>query len=157
MNSLLRFIFLSYFITHIPITLCVDLQALFGHYYPQNLKDLMSWYINTYHDELMTNPPAWFKSFIFAEFLFQMPFFFVATHGLLFKKNWIRIPSIIYGTHVATTVLPILVTILTSKTNTNEEIRMLFLFYFPYFFIPFLLAWYMAFNPKPFEEKRKRN
>lgn len=152
MNGFLRLVFLGYFITHIPITLSLDLQALFGPYYPPAFQALSAWYVSTYNDQLMMHPPAWFKSFIVAELLFQLPFFFVATYGLLFKKNWIRIPSIIYGTHVATTLLPILADTLTSAVTTQQQKLVLFGFYFPYFLIPALLAGYMAVYPLPFEK-----
>jgi hypothetical protein len=153
MNSLLRITFLGYFITHIPITLCLDLQVLFGQHYPPNLQQLFSWYTSTYKDQLLIHKPAWLQSFIWAELLFQLPFFFVATYGLLFKKNWVRIPSIIYGVHVATTVWPIIADLIDNKVNSQEEKYVLFSFYAPYFIIPALLAGYMALNPQPFGAK----
>lgn len=90
MNSFLRFIYLVYFITHIPITLCIDLQALFGQYYPELLKGLYSWYLSTYNDILMKEVPLFLKSFIYAEIIIQLPFFFIATYAIYNKKNWIR-------------------------------------------------------------------
>ncbi len=155
MNEILRITFLGYFITHIPITLSLDLQALFGPYYPPQLQALCAWYCATFKDQLMLHQPAWFKSFIVAELLFQLPFFFVATYGLLYKKNWIRIPSIIYGTHVATTVWPIIADLIMSDVNTVSEKYVLFGFYFPYFLIPAMLAGYMAAYPYPFGEKNR--
>lgn len=157
MNSILRAIFLIYFITHIPITLSLDLQVLFGEYYPETFQKLAEWYIATYNDQLIQNKPVWLKSFIWAEFLFQTPFFFVATYGLLFKRNWIRIPSIIYGAHVATTVWAIIAEFIASETITQQEKVVLFGFYAPYFIIPALLMWYMAVTPVPFEMKKKSN
>lgn len=157
MNNLLRWVFLIYFITHIPITLCVDLQVLFGQYYPSSLVQLNDWYIATYNDVIIRDKPMWLQSFIWCELLFQMPFFFVATYGLLMQKNWIRIPSILYGAHVATTVIPILAETLTSAQNTIEQKVMLTSFYAPYLLVPLLLALYMSFNPKPFGDKRKTN
>lgn len=154
MNGLLRAIFLIYFITHIPITLCVDLQVLFGQYYPASLIQLNDWYIATYNDHLIRTKPIWLQSFIWAELLVQTPFFFAATYGLIFKKNWIRIPSILYGAHVATTVIPILAETLVSTVNTDQEKLMLVGFYAPYFLIPFILAMYMSFVPKPFGDKK---
>lgn len=159
MNGLLRVIFLVYFITHIPITLLVDFQILFGAHYPENLRQVFSWYQDTYKDQLLIHQPDWLRSFIWAELIFQFPFFFVATYGLLFKKNWIRIPSILYGSHVATTVWAIIADLLGNNVNTTQEKYVLFGFYAPYFIIPALLAVYMAMNPKPFgssEEKKRK-
>ena len=150
MNSLLRAMFLVYFITHIPITLSLDLQIIFGQYYPESLQGLATWYIATYNDQLLLTKPIWLQSFIWAEFLFQTPFFFVATYGLLFKRNWMRIPSIIYGAHVATTVWAIIAEFVASTTISEKEKLVLFSFYAPYFVIPALLMWYMAIHPVPF-------
>ena len=58
------------------------------------------------------------------------------------KKEYhkIKIPGIIYGAHVATTVWAILAeTIISDKNSTNEKI-VLTSFYFPYFLIPVLFA-----------------
>ena len=100
MNSILRIIFLGYFISHIPITLCIDLQGLFGSHYPQPLQDLFAGYIFSFNDVVMLEMKPWIKSFLYCEMLFQFPFFFYVTHGLIVKSNAIRIPSIVYGAHV---------------------------------------------------------
>ena len=154
MNTLTRLVFLVYFVTHIPITLVLDLQVIFGQHYPPVLQDLAAWYIQTYNDNLIRTQPIWLKSFIWAECLFQMPFFFYATYALLYQKNGLRIPAIVYGTHVATTVWPILADFAFSGFNTTQERNMLFAFYLPYFIIPLWLALYMCFHEKPFGEKK---
>jgi hypothetical protein len=69
MNPLLRYIFIIYFITHIPITLCLDLQVIFGTYYPTTLKNLFNWYCTTHNDQILLLQPIWLKSFIWCEFL----------------------------------------------------------------------------------------
>lgn len=104
----------------------------------------------------MMYPPVWLKSFIIAELLLQFPFFLVAIYGLIHKKNWIRIPSIMYGTHVATTVLPIIAEILFSTLLSLEQKLILFGFYFPYFAIPAWLALYMAVNEVPFSQSKTK-
>ena len=103
MHTALRYTFLVYFVTHIPISLVLDFQGVLGEFYPASLRDLYKWYVGTFSDPLMAAPPVWLKAFIAAELLLQFPFFFAASYSLLFKKNWIRVPGIIYGTHVATT------------------------------------------------------
>jgi hypothetical protein len=64
MNELWRAVLLFYFISHIPITLVLDLQGALGQYYPQPLQELHRWYIDTYQDPLMAARPPWFKSFL---------------------------------------------------------------------------------------------
>ncbi len=117
------------------------------------LKDLFSWYINQYDDSLMRSPPVWLKSFLVAEAVFQFPFFFFASYALLYKKNCIRIPGIVYGAHVATTVIPILSEICNSQ-NSDFNKQMLFLFYLPYFIIPFIFMVTLAFSEVPFPPKQ---
>ncbi len=155
MNQFLRLVFLVYFITHIPITLCMDFQAIIGQYYPESLRSVLTWYITTHKDFLMENPPIWFKSFIWCEAIFQVPFFFVATYALLFKKNWIRIPGIIYGTHVATTVVPLLSEFIFSSRLDNTQKMTLSSFYFPYLLIPALFALYLSLHSEPFSKSKK--
>lgn len=150
MNTVTRWIFLIYFITHIPITFTVDLQILFGRYYPLILQELFTWYIKTFKDQLLEMKPLWLQSFIYAELLFQTPFFFISIYCLIYKSNWYRIPAIIYGTHVATTVWPILAEILLSNTLGGFDKAVLCSFYVPYFLIPSSLVVYMVYYPIPF-------
>lgn len=154
MNSLLRSTFLFYFLSHIPITIIVDAQVVLGSVYPEPLQNLLNWYYTTFSDKLIETGPLWLQSFIWAELLFQLPFFFAASYALLYKKNWIRIPGIIYGAHVATTVWAILAETLWSEAIDQTQKLCLFGFYFPYFLIPVLFSTYLALNPSPFSKKK---
>ena len=97
-----------------------------------------------------------FRSFIIAEAFFQLPFFFVATYGLLFKKQWIRIPLIVYGSHVFTTVFPIMYTFYEADNSDGGLNKVaLFGFYSPYLLVPLMLTIYMCLYEKPFERTHK--
>jgi len=48
--------------------------------------NLLEWYTTAFEDQLMARPQPWFKSFLFAEGVFKLPFFFVALYGLLKKR-----------------------------------------------------------------------
>lgn len=145
----LEIIFFFYFATHIPITLFIDLQALLPeHVYPQPLKDLLKWYAADFKDPMVLDPPEWFKSFVFCEALLQTPFFPIAAYAFLKGGcKWIRIPAIVYSTHVATTLIPILAHILfyqfPLKPNpgpqTVQERWLLVSIYAPYLLVPVLL------------------
>ena len=89
----------------------------------------------------MATKPLWLQSFILAEVILQFPLFFFFIRGLMKKEyHKIKIPGIIYGAHVATTVWAILAeTIISDKNSTNEKI-ILTSFYFPYFLVPVLFA-----------------
>lgn len=47
------------------------------------LRDVLEWYSADFKDPMVTDPPQWFKSFIFCEALFQLPFFPVAAYAFL--------------------------------------------------------------------------
>jgi hypothetical protein len=89
----------------------------------------------------METKPLWLQSFILAEVVVQFPLFFYFIWGLM-KKEYqkIKIPGIVYGSHVATTVWAILAETLVSERNTTNEKIVLTSFYFPYFLIPVLFA-----------------
>ncbi|KAG7479650.1 sigma intracellular receptor 2 [Solea senegalensis] len=145
----LEIIFFFYFASHIPITLFIDLQALLPeHVYPQPLRDLLRWYAEDFRDPMVLDPPHWFKSFILCEALVQMPFFPIAAYAFLKGGcKWIRTPAIVYSTHVATTLVPILAHILFYDfpmkpypgPQTMHERLWLVSIYAPYLLIPVML------------------
>ena len=155
MNEILRWSVIIFYLTHIPITLCLDLQALLQPFYPAALVKLFTWYIQTYNDPLMSGQPIWFKSFIFYE-IFQVPFFIVAAHAMIYKKNYIRIPSIIYGAHVTTAVSAILSELVFSNNISLDEKKILVAFYFPYLLFPFVVLVYFTLYSDPFGNNGKK-
>ncbi|GFR65570.1 transmembrane protein 97 [Elysia marginata] len=155
MGLLRRFLdvlFFFYFFTHIPIAVFMDAQSVFpSHYFPRQFVSVREWYCDTYRDAMMANPPAWFQSLVFCEMFVQLPFFFVASYGF-FKGakacKWLRMPCIVYGSHVATTLIPIVAHVLfhdfsSSKVpgprNLRERLTLISI-YSPYFVIPILLV-----------------
>ncbi|XP_075760969.1 sigma intracellular receptor 2 [Pelodiscus sinensis] len=168
-TGFLEWVFALYFLTHIPITLMIDLQALVpgAGIYPQSLTELLKWYAVTFKDPMMLEPPAWFKSCIYCEAFLQMPFFPIAAYAF-FKGGckWIRTPAIIYSTHVATTLVPILAHILfhdfaASKhlgPKTQQERLTLLSIYVPYLLIPILILLTMLHSPQynPVEKRKKK-
>lgn len=135
--------------------MCIDLQGVLGSWvsYPKTLTNLFGWYITTHNDFLMRNPPIWLKSFLICEALFQLPFFFVASYALYAKKNFIRIPMIIYCSHVATTVVPILSEFYFSEELTDQQRTQLVLFYVPYLIIPLCGLFHFTLDPIPLDEE----
>jgi len=152
MNSLVYYLLLIYFVSHVPITLCVDLQAIFGEHYPASLKGLLTWYVRSFGDHILEERPTWFKSFIVAEFVFQLPIFFVFIYALIRERNWIRIPAIIYGSHTTTTLLPILAEIWFSSRLTDSQKFGLVSVYSPYFIVPSIIVIYFSLNEEPFRK-----
>ncbi|KAF7645814.1 hypothetical protein LDENG_00197840 [Lucifuga dentata] len=153
----LEIIFFFYFASHIPITIFIDLQALLpGYVYPQVLKDLVEWYAKEFKDPMVVNPPVWLRSFIWCEALLQLPFFPIAAFAFLKGGcKWIRIPAILYSTHVVTTLLPILAHILFFPfpmkphpgPQTSQQRWLLVSIYAPYLVVPVLLLLTMLLSP----------
>jgi len=176
MNGILRWAIIVYYVTHIPITIALDLQGLLHAFYPPLLQELLKWYVSSFKDPMMAMPqPAWFKSFIFWE-IFQgktcvlrcaianapccphllphihvVPYFVYGIRGMLAKDNSIRIPSIIYGAHVTTTVSAILAELVFGPAKiTSSEKSLLFALYLPYFIFPCAILLFFAASPEPF-------
>eukprot|EP01098_Paradermamoeba_levis_P009028 TRINITY_DN3738_c0_g1_i1.p1 TRINITY_DN3738_c0_g1~~TRINITY_DN3738_c0_g1_i1.p1 ORF type:complete len:178 (-),score=41.83 TRINITY_DN3738_c0_g1_i1:107-640(-) len=157
----LDLLFVIYFIIHIPITPFIDSQAVINRdWQPKLTFDAVDWYSTDLGDDLMRNSPPWYQSFIWCEIFFQWPFFFFAIYAFVQGRNWIRIPAIIYGSHVTTTLIPILAEIWFSRTPhwqnlPTQKKAILTLIYSPFLLIPVLLTLKMAFNPLPFGNNKE--
>ncbi|NXY51828.1 SGMR2 protein, partial [Ceuthmochares aereus] len=130
------------------------------------LTELLQGYAAAFRDPMMLQPPEWFKAFIYCEAFLQMPFFPIAAYAFLKGGcKWIRTPAIIYSTHVATTLVPILAHILFHDFSKSEDLgpqtlreRLALLsIYVPYLLIPLLILYTMLCHPHySHVEKRKR-
>ncbi len=139
-----RLLLLGYFITHIPITLLVDAQIVFGEKYPSQLRALFAWYVNSFGDIVLRESGLWLKSFIYAECFVQLPFLFFAVYALGNKRETEKafsVCALAYGVHVATTVLPIITTLIYSDEISDDGQRLALVgIYSPYFLCPILVA-----------------
>lgn len=41
--------------------------------------------------------PVWFVSLVACEVALQLPFFFVAIYAIIKRRNWFRLPGLVYG------------------------------------------------------------
>jgi hypothetical protein len=98
------------------ITYIVDIEQLIipdpSHFTyplwpPPTAVDLIHWWGRTF-DPVLLARPAWWKVTIWIDSLFFGPFYIVAIYAYVTGKDWIRIPSIIYGSTLITNVLIIL-------------------------------------------------
>uniref|UniRef100_A0A8B9E881 Transmembrane protein 97 n=1 Tax=Anser cygnoides TaxID=8845 RepID=A0A8B9E881_ANSCY len=80
-------LFALYFVSHVPITLLIDLQPLLpaAGLHPRSL---LEWYAVTFRDPMMIQPPEWFKAFMYCEAFLQLPFFPIAAYA--FIKGWYK-------------------------------------------------------------------
>ncbi|XP_070572774.1 sigma intracellular receptor 2-like [Ptychodera flava] len=156
MARILNGVFFLYFASHIPITVLIDAQSVLPkEWYPQMLRDTLEWYCLKFKDPMMMDPPVWFKSFCICEVLLQFPFFFVATAAFFQgTAKRLRIPLLVYSSHVATTVIAILAHILFHDFSesrypgpeTMQERLFLGAVYSPYLIVPLLLLFTTLFS-----------
>ncbi|XP_045173149.2 sigma intracellular receptor 2-like [Mercenaria mercenaria] len=151
MERFIDIIYLLYFASHIPVAMFIDSQAVLPRWiYPKPAVDLVDWYMVEFGDSMMKGTQAWFQSFIVCEILLQFPFFFVALYAFwkgVSKNRWIRIPLIVYSTHVTTVLICIYHHLFLhdfSKDDlpgpkTTRDRVILGLIYFPYFIVPVML------------------
>ena len=160
-----RIAFLIFFASHIPITLLVDGQAFLPRsLYPTAIQDVLTWYCATFADNLM-QPPAydvWFSSVVACEILFQLPFFAYAVYALLDPervngRGIFRSACLIYGSHTATTLVPILATIATDPETNWAQRATLFGFYLPYLVFPLWLVYIAVRNEDVFGGSRAKS
>jgi hypothetical protein len=144
--------FLIFFASHIPFTMFMDSQALLSSHFPQLFRDFTSWYCDLFGDVLMRFPsPPWFQALVLGEIVIQLPFFFLACY-MLTQYNpeakryprWFQTACIVYGSHVSTTLVPILPTFWTSTSMTSAQIAMTTGVYTPYLLFPLALLYLAA-------------
>ncbi|CAM9499083.1 unnamed protein product [Chrysoparadoxa australica] len=153
MTPLQRYSLLFFLLLHIPTSLLVDFQALGLGVHSDALHGMNQWYYDLAKDFLMSDPPIWFKSLIGAELLLQVPYHICASYALLKGEpsfNWIRIPTIMWGAHTATTLIPILGELIYSDKATESTRWILVSLYTPYMVIPAYFMMVLAMDPHPF-------
>lgn len=162
-------VFFVYYLTSVPIAFFVDLQAVLPEeMYPKQLVNLKNWYCREFRDPMMVDPPPWFHSFCLCEIFLQLPFYFVGIYAYYkgaAKAKWVRIPAIMYSTHVVTTLITIFYHTLVydfshslhpAPRNFHERLILLSI-YSPYLVIPALNLLDACFSSAYREqEKRKR-
>ena len=146
-------VFAIYFLTHIPTTLLMGAQLLFGQYYPKPLTDAKDNWSRDYGDKLLSNPPVWFKSFVASEVFLQVPFFLFAflamwrvnTQRRIFLSSTMAKLMLIYGAHVCTTMIAIGSTIFFDpmyRPDHTWQLAVVGSVYGIYFVIPLLVVIY---------------
>ncbi|KAJ1490735.1 transmembrane protein 6/97 [Baffinella frigidus] len=143
-------VFQFFFASHIPATILLDSQARFPSMlkmYPAAVVQTAKWYCETFGDPLMSNMPVWFKALVGLEVAFELPFFFAALYALRTRKNWIRIPAIIYASHTVTALVPILASLISDAPADKRAVHVLLSFYTPYILIPAWIGVHFVCNP----------
>ena len=74
---------------------------------PRAIVDLGHWWGNAF-DPLLNARPVWWRTTIWIDALFFGPYYAFAIYAFLRRRNWIRLPSIIYASVMLTNVTIIL-------------------------------------------------
>ncbi|KAJ2078960.1 Transmembrane protein 97 [Coemansia sp. RSA 988] len=140
-------LYLWYFVSHIPITLLIDVQPLLPpSMIPQMLLGLNRLLTDTLGDPFMIvglgHPElVWFRSMLVCELALQLPFFFYAVWALWTDCPRRHLALLVYGVHVSTTMVPVLGTLVRGEINRTCGERMLLAsIYLPYLLIPLSMA-----------------
>lgn len=153
-----RISFIVFFATHIPITAFIDAQAFLPRsVFPSIAIDLVEWHCSAagFKDSLMREKPSWFRHIVLFEIMLQFPFFFVALAALLKRSNSVRLPALVYGSHVATTMIPILghFSVVDPSLSPSERATLIAI-YCPYLILPVWLVVAMM-RGDPFEKLKQ--
>ncbi|KAJ1953767.1 Transmembrane protein 97 [Dipsacomyces acuminosporus] len=139
----LDFVYFVYFAAHIPITIFVDIVPLLPvGCIPAPLLALNSFLTGQLRDPFMIvgsqrTDLTWFRSFLFCELLFQLPFLFYAAWTLWYNSPHRHLPLVVYGAHVSTTMAPILGTLVFATPDRSlSDKALLASMYLPYLLIP---------------------
>ena len=87
----------------------------------------------------MVHLPTWFRALCISELALQLPFFFVGAYGIARRRDWVRIPAILYGSFVSATMVPILAE-LAAHDEPGYQRGVLLSFYLPYLLFPGAMA-----------------
>jgi hypothetical protein len=115
---------------------------------PAALVDLVHWWGRNYDPVLMARP-AWWRATIWIDSLVFGPFYVAAIFAFLKGREWIRIPTIIWGSMMLTVVTIILFEEMVGEHATPERAAVL-LANAPWALAPLFLIVRMARNPRPF-------
>ncbi|KAJ2370471.1 Transmembrane protein 97 [Coemansia sp. RSA 2607] len=141
--SFLDQLYFGYFVSHIPITLLVDVVPLFpSERIPSFMLGLNRFLTQQLNDPFMVigttrSDMTWFRSLLACELVFQLPFFFYAAYAIWNGSSRRHAPLLVYGTHVSTTMVPVLGMLAFGDIGrTFNQRLMLAGLYLPYLLIP---------------------
>ncbi len=152
------YLYLAFFFLNILyITYIVDLEQIVikdpDHFsYPlwplPFLVDMVHWW-GSHFDPLQWARPTWWKATIWLDALFFGPYYLFAIYAFIKGKEWIRIPTIIFGSILFTNV-----TIIMSEEiwgpHATPQLLIVTLANAPWFFVPIFLIWKMWKQEHPF-------
>ncbi|KXT07548.1 hypothetical protein AC578_10117 [Pseudocercospora eumusae] len=133
----LDYIYLAFFLIHIPIVICVDIYPLYPpSLIPTFMTDLRRWYIHTYNDQFFVKPPAWFTLYIWLELIYHIPLSLYAVQALWSNADpKTPIHLLIYAIQTAVTTATCIADYMSWGSHTNEQKLELGKLYVPYLMV----------------------
>ncbi len=154
---LFNFLFVSYIISleqiiiPNPVTLNPS-NFTYPAWPPQIFIDMVHWW-EGHFDPLLLARPVWYKTTIWIDVLLFGPFTLAAAYAFIRRRNWIRLPAIIYSSIMFTNVTIILSEeIWGPHAAANPAIPVLA--NAAWFIFPFIIIARMWKNDHPFTERR---
>jgi hypothetical protein len=130
-------------------TVGVDFSHPSGNFFVQS----NYWYAHD-ADLLFMHPPDWMRIVTGLSAFVYMPFYLVLVFALLTGRNWIQLPSVIYGTMIVTLTGIVVFGVEffgDPETRTGNPVKFL-LFNLPYVLVPLVLLIRMR-KPLPFTRR----
>lgn len=145
MSTLVDRLIALYFASHFVLGYLIDAQSilpdvapsLYQLYEDVGLVALVRWWGEQEGDFLVLTNPLWFKSFIWAEVTLQLPACAIVAVGWHRRREWVRMPALLYSVHVLTTMLPIMFVL---RADPRPTLTCL-LVYSVWIVLPLLSAW----------------
>ncbi|XP_050209255.1 uncharacterized protein LOC126659965 isoform X1 [Mercurialis annua] len=102
--------------------------------FPEKLIKLRSWYTQGCGDFLYEEKPTFFVAMVWTEMIFHWPLVLLNIYAMLTSKPWFQTTCLIYGTSIATSMVPVLAVVLSSGRASAELMGN----YYPYMAIAIL-------------------
>lgn len=112
------------------------------------------WYAGSFDPLLLDRRLGIRVTFGIDAFIFGT-FYLVLVYAFVRRRNWIRMPSLLYGAAMLYSVIVYLAKEILSEKAGDTDLVMVFLFMAPYTIVPLLLI-YRMWQPRPFGSARVR-
>lgn len=123
----------AYLAVHAILALLIDVQsiappALYALYEQAGLTAVVAQWVRQEGDFLVGENPLWFRLIVGGEIMLQVPTCFALAYGFATAKQWVRLPSLMYSTHVLTTMIPIM-GVLCSDPRPTDKCKLVYAFW----------------------------
>lgn len=149
---LVNILFISYIVDIEQLIIANPYHFTYPIWPPAPAVNAIHWWGSTF-DPLQMARPAWWKMTIWIDDLFFGPFYIVAIYAYIRGKEWIRIPSLIYGSTLFTVVL-IIMSEEVGGIHATPHLPIVFLANLPWLVFPIYIIYRMWRYPHPFTQEQ---